>query len=213
MTTAKEVGGDFYDFFYVDENHFAFLIADVSGKGIPAALFMMNAKSVLKSNILSGYSLDVAINKTNNELCAMNDAQMFLTAFIAILNITNGELEFVNAGHNPPLVKLNDKFEYLQAENNMVLSALENFEYKSSKICLKPENSIFIYTDGVVEAQNSKEEFYGDARLINLLNEDNLLPKDNILKVKTDVDKFSEGTDQFDDITMLSVKYLQYKNE
>ncbi len=213
MTTAKEVGGDFYDFFYVDENHFAFLIADVSGKGIPAALFMMNAKSVLKSNILSGYSLDIAINKTNNELCAMNNAQMFLTAFIAILNLTNGELEFVNAGHNPPLVKLNnDKFEYLKSDNNLVLSALENFEFKSSKISLKPENSIFIYTDGVVEAQNSKEEFYGDARLINLLNEDNLLPKDNILKVKADVDKFSEETDQFDDITMLSVKYLQYKN-
>ena len=118
----------------------------------------------------------------------------------------------MNAGHNPPLVKLNnDKFEYLKSDNNLVLSALENFEFKSSKISLKPENSIFIYTDGVVEAQNSKEEFYGDARLINVLNEDILLPNEIILKVKADVDKFSEETNQFDDITMLCVKYLQCK--
>lgn len=212
MTPAKEVGGDFYDFFYIDENHFAFLIADVSGKGVPAALFMMNAKSLLKSNMMSGYSLEAAVSKTNKELCKMNNAQMFLTAFIAVLDITNGELEFVNAGHNAPLVKLNDKFEYLKTDNNLVISALENFEYKSSKISLNPENSIFMYTDGVVEAQSANEEFYGDDRLLLVINENILSPKENILKIKADVDKFSEGTNPFDDITMLSVKYLKYKN-
>ena len=212
MTPAKEVGGDFYDFFYIDENHFACLIADVSGKGIPAALFMMNAKSLLKSNMLSGTPLEDAINKTNNELCKMNNAKMFLTAFIAVLNITNGELEFINAGHNAPLIKLGDKFEYLKSDNNLVISALENFEYKSSKISLKPENAIFLYTDGVVEAQNTEEELYGNDKLINILNEGDFLPNENIAKVKADVDKFSEGMNQFDDITMLSVKYLQYKN-
>ena len=211
MAPAKEVGGDFYDFFYIDENRFAFLIADVSGKGIPAALFMMNAKSLLKSNILSEASLEDAINKTNNELCKMNNAKMFLTAFIAVLNITNGELEFINAGHNPPLIRLNDKFEYLKSDNNVVISVIENFEYKSSKIFLKPDNSIFMYTDGIVEAQNAKEEFYGNDKLLNILNENPLSPNEDILKVKADVDKFSEGTKQFDDITMLSVKYLNYK--
>ena len=208
MTPAKEVGGDFYDFFYIDKNRFAFLIADVSGKGIPAALFMMNSKSLLKSNLLSGYPLNVAINKTNNELCATNNAEMFLTAFIAILNTQTGELEYVSAGHNPPAIKLNDKFEYLKSDNNLVLSAIENFEYKTSKIFLKPENNILIYTDGVTEAQNAKEEFYGEERLLEFLNDNGKDSGEIIEDIKTDVKEFSDGAPQFDDITMLNVKYL-----
>ena len=208
MNPAKEVGGDFYDFFFIDENRFAFLIADVSGKGIPAALFMMNAKSLLKSNLLSGYSLDVAINKTNNELCETNEAGMFLTAFIAILNTATGELEYVNAGHNLPAVKLNNEFEYLKSDNNLVLSAMENYEYKSSKIFLKPGNNILIYTDGVTEAQNTKEEFYGEERLINTLNSKIHEPKETIESIKADIKEFSGDASQFDDITMLDIKYL-----
>ena len=208
MNPAKEVGGDFYDFFFIDENRFVFLIADVSGKGIPAALFMMNAKSLLKSNLLSGYPLDIAINKTNNELCATNEAGMFLTAFIAILNTQTGELEYVNAGHNPPAVKLNNEFEYLKSDTNLVLSAMGNYEYKSSKIFLKPEDNILIYTDGVTEAQNTKEEFYGEERLINLLNSNIQGSKEIIENVKADIDKFSNGASQSDDITMVDVKYL-----
>ena len=208
MNPAKEVGGDFYDFFFIDENHFAFLIADVSGKGIPAALFMMNAKSLLKSNLLSGYPLDIAINKTNNELCVTNDAGMFFTAFIAILNTVTGELEYVNAGHNPPAIKLGDEFEYLKSDNNLVISAMDNYEYKASKVFLKPENSILIYTDGVTEAQNTKEEFYGEERLINLLNKKEQEPKEIIESVKTSIEEFSDGASQFDDITMLDIKYL-----
>ena len=208
MNPAKEVGGDFYDFFFIDENRFVFLIADVSGKGIPAALFMMNAKSLLKSNLLSGYPLDIAISKTNNELCATNEAGMFLTAFIAILNTATGELEYVNAGHNPPVVKLNDKVEYLKSDTNLVLSAMENYEYKSSKIFLKPENSILIYTDGVTEAQNAKEEFYGEERLINILNNEIQDPQNTINSIKADIKEFSDGASQFDDITMLCLKYL-----
>ena len=181
MVPAKEVGGDFYDFFYIDENHFAFLIADVSGKGIPAALFMMSAKSLLKSNLLSGYSLEDAIGKTNKELCQSNNAGMFLTAFVAILDISTGELEFINAGHNLPLIKLGDKFEYLKSDSNIVLSIMGNFEYKSSKVYLKPENSIFIYTDGVVEAQSTNGEFYGDEKLKNLLNKKRSYAKRNCL--------------------------------
>ena len=208
MNPAKEVGGDFYDFFVIDENHFAFLIADVSGKGIPAALFMMNAKSLLKSNLLSGYSLNIAVNKTNNELCATNEAGMFLTAFIAVLNTQTGELEYVNAGHNPPAVKLNDKFEYLKSDANLVLSAMENYEYKASRILLKPENSILIYTDGVTEAQNTKEEFYGEERLISILNSKIQNTKETIENIKADIKEFSTGASQFDDITILALKYL-----
>ena len=208
MNPAKEVGGDFYDFFFIDENHFAFLIADVSGKGIPAALFMMNAKSLLKSNLLSGYPLGVAISKTNNELCVTNDAGMFLTAFIAILNTVTGELEYVNAGHNFPAVKLNNEFEYLKSDNNLVLSAMEDYEYKSSKIFLKPEDNILIYTDGVTEAQNTKEEFYGEEKLINLLNDKNQKPKEIIESIKTSIKEFSDEASQFDDITMLDIEYL-----
>ncbi len=207
MNPAKEVGGDFYDFFFIDENHFAFLIADVSGKGIPAALFMMNSKSLLKSNLLS-YPLDVAISRTNDELCAGNEAGMFLTAFIAILNTATGELEYVNAGHNPPAVRFDDKFEYLKSDANLVLSAIGNYEYKSSKIFLKPENNILIYTDGVTEAQNTNKEFYGEERLINLLNEKIQTPKEIIETIRADISEFSNGASQFDDITMVDVKYL-----
>ena len=211
MKPAKEVGGDFYDFFFIDENRFAFLIADVSGKGIPAALFMMNAKSLLKSNLLSGYPLDIAINKTNNDLCATNKAGMFLTAFIAILNITTGELEYVNAGHNPPAVKLNNEFEYLKSNANIVLSAVENYEYISERIILKHENSILIYTDGVTEAQNTKEEFYGEERLLNALNgkaKEAKNTKEVIENIEIDINDFSSGATQFDDITILDLKYL-----
>lgn len=211
MKPAKEVGGDFYDFFFIDENHFAFLIADVSGKGIPAALFMMNAKSLLKSNLLSGYSLNIAINKTNHDLCMTNKAEMFLTAFIAVLNTATGELEYVNAGHNPPLVKLNNEFEYLKSDTNIVLSAIEDYEYTSSKIVLQPENSILIYTDGVTEAQNNSGEFYGEERLLQILNDkirDIKETKEIIEGIKVDIKEFSDGAGQFDDITILQVKYL-----
>ena len=208
MAPAKEVGGDFYDFFYTDENHFAFLIADVSGKGIPASLFMMNAKSLLKSNLLSGYPLPSIIDKVNNELCTTNNAGMFLTAFIAVLNVQTGEIEYINAGHNPPLIKINDKFEYLRTDNNIALAAVEDFKYNSLKILLKPENNLFIYTDGVVEAQNTEEEFYGEERLANLLNSKIQKPKEMIESIRADIKEFSNGAAQFDDITMLNIKYL-----
>ena len=207
MTPAKEVGGDFYDFFYIDDTHFAFLIADVSGKGIPAALFMMNAKSLLKSNLMSGYPLNIAVNKTNYELCKTNNAGMFLTAFIAVLNTETGEVEYVNAGHNPPLIRINDKYEYLKTDNNLVISALDNYEYKSYSISLKSGESIFIYTDGVVEAQNIKNEFFGEERLVNEINKQYFEPKETTVQIKNAVDEFSENAPQFDDITMLCIKY------
>ena len=212
MHPAKEVGGDFYDFFYIDKSHFAFLIADVSGKGIPAALFMMNAKSLLKSNLLSGYHINTAINKTNNELCKTNNAQLFLTAFIAILNVETGEVEYVNAGHNPPLIKTNNQYQYLEITSNFVLAAMENIEFRSSSIKLKPNDSIFLYTDGIVEAENTEEELYGETRLINTINSEFLNPKETILKIKNDVEAFRKNAPQSDDITMVNLKYTNNEN-
>lgn len=206
MHPAKEVGGDFYDFFFIDTNHFAFLIADVSGKGIPAALFMMNIKSLLKSNLKSGYSLKAAIEKTNNELCKTNNAKMFVTAFIAILNTQNGNLEYVNAGHNPPLIKSNGKYEFLNTDTNLVLSAIEDMEYKTSSVQLKQNEGIFLYTDGVVEAHNINDEFYSENRLKNYLNDNkDYNPKELLIHLKENIDEFCKGASQFDDITMLNI--------
>ena len=210
MTPAKEVGGDFYDFFYIDENHFAFLIADVSGKGIPASLFMMNAKSLLKNNLLSGYPLETAINKTNNELCETNTQGLFLTAFIALADIQTGAVEFANAGHNPPLLKhKNGGYKFFKLETNLPLGAMENFEYQTYKTNFVEEDIIFLYTDGVTEALNDREEMYGDSRLIEFLNknqnEENV--KELIIKMKSELKEFTNSFEQSDDITMIAFNY------
>ena len=207
MNPATEIGGDFYDFFYTDENHFVFLVADVSGKGIPAALFMMNAKSLLKNNIQNEEHIDIAISKTNNELCNVSNSEMFVTAFIAKLNLETGEIEYVNAGHNPPLVRINGIYKYLDSETNIVLSAVEDFEYKSDKLKLGNKDGIFIYTDGVVEAQNQTEELYSEERLHKFLNENELTPEELLPQLKKNIDEFTGGQTQYDDITMLNLIY------
>ena len=224
MTPAKEVGGDFYDFFYIDENHFAFLIADVSGKGVPASLFMMNAKSLLKNNLLSGYPLNIAANKTNDELCETNTQGLFLTAFIAVLNIQTREVEYINAGHNPPLLRHKNKnYEFLKLEPNLPLGALENTEFKIYKTQFEEDDILFSYTDGVTEALNDKGEMYGENRLIEFLNknknEENA--KELITKMKSELKEFTNLFEQSDDITMLAFSYKtqfannlnKYKNE
>lgn len=224
MTPAKEVGGDFYDFFYIDENYFAFLIADVSGKGIPASLFMMNAKSLLKNNLLSGYPLNIAANKTNDELCETNTQGLFLTAFIAVLNIQTREVEYINAGHNPPLLRhKNGNYEFLKLEPDLPLGALENTEFKIFKTKIEEDDILFLYTDGVTEALNDKGEMYGENRLIEFLNknkdEENV--KELIGKMKSELKEFTDMFEQSDDITMLAFNYNtksvnhlnRYKNE
>ncbi len=210
MTPAKEVGGDFYDFFYIDENHFAFLIADVSGKGIPASLFMMNAKSLLKNNLLSGYSLETAINKTNNELCETNTQGLFLTAFIALLDIQTGIVEYNNAGHNPPLLKhKNGSYEFFKLEPNLPLGAMENFDFQTYKTKFEEDDIIFAYTDGVTEAFNDKGDMYGENRLIEFLNknknEENV--EKLIIKMKAELKEFTNSFEQSDDITMIAFNY------
>lgn len=208
MDAAKQVGGDFYDFFLTDKDHLAVLIADVSGKGIPAALFMMRAKTLIKSYMESGKSVDETFILTNNKLCLNNDANMFVTAWLGLLDLTNGTLEFVNAGHDLPFLKSNNKYSVLKSKPGFVLAGIPSFNYKKEKITLNKGDAIFLYTDGINEAFDANKKMYGDNRLINLLNDNaNLSPYNLCQKVKKDVFDFMGICEQSDDITMLSLVY------
>lgn len=208
MHTAKEVGGDFYDFYLLGKDKLAFLIADVSGKGIPAAMFMMKAKTLIKSLVESGIEPSEAFTRANNKLCENNEAGMFVTAWLGILDLNIGLLKYVNAGHNPPLIKRNGKyFEYICSKPNFILAGMDNIKYKSYEIQLSPGDEIFLYTDGVTEANNTSYELFGEDSLLESLNEkDGLTVKQLCNKVKSDVDKFAVNALQSDDITMLAVK-------
>lgn len=209
MITAKEVGGDFYDFYMIGENKTAFLVADVSGKGIPAAMFMMRAKAVIKDLAETGMELSEVFTKANEKLCENNETGMFVTAWMGTLDLTTGILSFVNAGHNPPLIKTADGgFEYLKIRSGMVLAGMEGIKYKKNEIQLNSRDMIYLYTDGVTEASNKDNELYGESRLQSLLNFcKDMTPGQLCGAVKTDVDKFVDTSPQFDDITMLCVQY------
>ena len=210
MTPAKEVGGDFYDMFLIDDKHLAITIADVSGKGIPAALFMMIAKTLIKNVSEMEEEVNKIFNKVNNMLCNGNKVDLFVTSWLGILNLDTGKLDFVNAGHNPPLYYSNRKkrYEYLKTEPNMVLASIENIKYEKYEINIEPEDRIFLYTDGVVEAINYNNELYGEDRLQLFLNNNcNLSAKENIEKLQEDIKKFVGRREQFDDITMLELNY------
>jgi len=209
MHTAKEVGGDFYDFYFVDEDTLAFLIADVSGKGIPAAMFMMQAKTLLKSYAESGMSVEAVFTNANEKLCEGNDAGMFVTAWMGCLNVKTGMLTFANAGHNPPVVKHSDgSFEYLKTRPGLVLAGMEGIRYRKNELQMHPGDMIYLYTDGVTEAINCSEELYGEERLLSLMRLHDGDPARAICDaVKADVDAFAGETEQFDDITMLCLTY------
>lgn len=209
MDTAKEVGGDFYDFYFVNKDTLAFLIADVSGKGIPAAMFMMNAKAVLKSYAESGLDVNKVFTLGNEKLCEGNDAGMFVTAWMGFLNTETGEVTFANAGHNPPLVRHADgSFEYLKVRAGFVLAGMEGVKYRKNELQLAPSDVIYLYTDGVTEATNLNDELYGEDRLLALLNANKEASMEELCKlVKDDVFAFAGEAPQFDDITMLALKY------
>ena len=216
MKPAKEVGGDFYDMFLTDENHLAMVIADVSGKGVPAALIMMTARTLIKNTALNGYSADETYNKVNQMLCEGNTSNHFVTSWFGILDIRNGKLEFVNAGHNPPLLYSKEKntFEYLKTEPNLILAIMENTEYQKHEIILKPGDKLFLYTDGVTEAQNENDELYGEERLQDYLNTHIEQDIENTIKgVKDSIDSFVQNAKQFDDITMLELIFMEKKGE
>lgn len=208
MDTAKEVGGDFYDFYLLDQDHLAFLIADVSGKGIPAAMFMMTAKTQIKSFAESGLAVDEIFTRANAKLCENNDAGMFVTAWMGILDVRTGQLQFADAGHNPPVLRREGgEFEYLRTRPNLILAGMEGVNYRRHELWLKPGDELYLYTDGVTEAQDKDGRLFGEDRLLTALNEKKGLTVEEICrKVRADVDAFVGEADQFDDITMLSIR-------
>ena len=214
MHSAKEVGGDFYDFYMVDEHHLAVTIADVSGKGVGAAMFMAISKTILKNLLLTGPNMTLSqiMAHANNQLKADNTARMFVTVFIGILDIGTGRFEYVNGGHNPPLVYDKDRgdFRYLEAEANFVLAGRKNITYESQWIILKPGDTLFMYTDGVTEAMNSAEELYGEERLLAALNQSANAhdPVALLGEITRSVADFAGEAEQSDDITMLGLTYL-----
>ncbi len=210
MRPAKEVGGDFYDFFLVDENHLAVVIADVSGKGVPAALFMVIAKTLIKNHAQNKESPGDVFTGVNAQLCENNEECMFVTAWMGVLDIAGGEFLYVNAGHNPPLLKRKDGgFAYLKTRPGFVLAGMEGIKYRHNKLCLCPGDILYLYTDGVTEATDSRQELYGEERLNSVLNRSADLPLDELLQaVKNDIDGFVGEAPQFDDITMLALKIL-----
>lgn len=209
MYTAKEVGGDFYDFYFVDEDTLAFLVADVSGKGIPAAMFMMTSKTLLKSYAESGMSVEEVFTVANEKLCEGNEAGMFVTAWMGLLNVKTGKITFANAGHNPPLVKHADgSYTYLKSRPGLVLAGMEGIRYRKNELQLEPGDVIYLYTDGVTEATDSQSGLYGEERLLDTLNRhSDTDPKSICDSVKADVDAFVGEAPQFDDITMLALTY------
>lgn len=212
MDAAKGVGGDFYDFYLTDEEHLVIAIADVSGKGIPAALYMMRAKTTLKNMVLmSKHTDDFAdiMKMANQELCRENEEMMFVTVFLARLDLTTGELVYVNGGHNSPLVRNNGKFQYLQqARNHMMLGINEGEAYEAHRLVMQPDDMIFLYTDGVTEAMNEAGEIYSEERLQETLNREPERDVREILAaVRQDVSAYAGGAEQSDDITMLGLKF------
>ena len=211
MDPAREVGGDFYDFFLVDDDHLALIIADVSGKGIPAAMFMAIVKSLLKNNVAStvGAAPSEIIAILNNRICASNQSGMFVSVWLGILEISTGILTACNAGHEYPVLCRNGKsFEVIKDKHGLVMAAMEDVPYTDYKITLEPGDRLFVYTDGVVEATNSRTELFGMGRMIEALNRDpEACPRELIEEVSATVDEFVGNAPQFDDITMLAVTY------
>lgn len=210
MHPAKEVGGDFYDFFLIDEDHLCVVIADVSGKGVPAALFMVIAKTLIKNYAGLIKEVGGVFETVNNQLCENNEAGMFVTAFLGVLDIRTGCFEYVNAGHNPPLLqKKGQSYEWLQTDTGFVLAGLEGIKYEARKIQLHPGDTLFLYTDGVTEAVNNQMELYGEDRTRDTLNLEELKNKslNEIMgAIQLSLKEFAEGAMQADDITMLMLR-------
>ena len=213
MIAAKEVGGDFYDFYKLDDKTVAFLVADVSGKGIPAAMFMMTAKTILKDLAERGLSVCEIFSLANEKLCENNESGMFVTAWMGILDLETGEMGFANAGHNPPLLKRADgSFEYLKTRTGFILAGMEGMSYRCNQITLNPGDRLFLYTDGVTEATNEDNKLYGEDRLVEFFNNNKNEDSTKLLPaLKQNIDQFVGNAPQFDDITMLMFDYKPQK--
>ncbi len=211
MNPAKEVGGDFYDFFMVDRTHLAIVMADVSGKGVPAALFMVIGKTLIKDHTGLGNDLGGVFSEVNNLLCASNSEGLFITAFEGVLDLVSGEFRFVNAGHEMPFIShAGGEFKPYKIKPGFVLAGMEDIRYKAGSFMLEPGDKIFQYTDGVTEATDVNNQLYGMERLEKVLTDNRSGSPQEILEaVKEDIDRFCGEAEQFDDITMLALEYKE----
>ena len=215
MKPAKEVGGDFYDFFMIDDDHIALVIADVSGKGIPAALFMMISRILIKNHMQSGEEPAEALFKVNNQLLENNEADLFVTVWLAKVELSTGKVIVSNAGHEDPVIRRADgKFELVKYRHSPPVSTINNMKFEQHEARLNPGDCIFVYTDGVAEATNSSNELYGTGRLTECLNSrPNARPESILDNVMKSIKEFVKDAEQFDDITMLCFKYYASDND
>ena len=210
MTPAKEVGGDFYDFFLIDDDHLGLVMADVSGKGVPAALFMVIAKTLIKNQTQTGeYSPAKVLMRVNEQLCEGNEAELFVTVWLAILEISTGKGMAANAGHEHPALRRADgKYELVEYRHSPAVAAMEGIRFREHEFELHPGDSLFVYTDGVAEATDAHNTLYGTERMLDALNRNpSAEPRDVLAAVKQSVDEFVGEAPQFDDITMLCLQY------
>ena len=209
MNPAKEVGGDFYDYFLIDDDHLGLVIADVSGKGVPAALFMMASKIILQSVAMLGYSPAQVLSRTNDAVCSNNETQMFVTVWMGILELSTGKLAAASAGHEYPVLKMpGSAFELYKDRHGFVVGGMEGIRYKEYEILMEPGSRLFVYTDGVPEATNADNELFGTERMVEALNiQPDAAPEDVLKHVRQAVDDFVKDAEQFDDLTMLCIEY------
>ncbi len=209
MEPAKEVAGDFYDFFFIDEKHFCFIISDVSGKGVPSALFMVITKTLLQAEAQRKYALNEVVANVNNALAKNNDTAMFATTFVGLLDVTTGDLQIVNAGHNPPIIG-NDKSEYnyISVNQNIALGIFEDFKFTANQIKIKPGDKILLYTDGITEAFNEAGEQFSEERLLEIMNNSKSETSEQlVMNIRQEIKKFVKNAEQSDDITILAVSF------
>jgi phosphoserine phosphatase RsbU/P len=206
---AREVGGDLYDFFFLDERHLCFVIGDVSGKGVPAALFMAITRTLIKSKATQGLDPGSVLARVNEDLCLDNEAMMFVTLFLGILDTRTGEVHYGNAGHNPPcLLRRKGEVETVPGTGGTALGVLEDCVYRSNTIRLLPGDTLFLYTDGVTEAVDRDEKFFSEGRLREELSAaKGDPPKEMVEKILSKVEDFSRGVEQSDDITLLAIRF------
>lgn len=209
MDPAKEVGGDFFDYFLVDDDHLCLVMADVSGKGIPAALFMMASKIILQNNAMTGKSPAQILTDTNNAICSNNQLDMFVTVWLGILEISTGKLTAANAGHEYPTIKTPDGgYELYKDKHGFVIGGMSGIKYKEYELTLKPGSKLFVYTDGVPEATNPEEELFSTERMLEALNQNpDAGSRETLQNVRKAVDDFVRDAEQFDDLTMLCLDF------
>jgi sigma-B regulation protein RsbU (phosphoserine phosphatase) len=211
MTPMKEVGGDFFNYFPLGRDSFFFVVADVSGHGVPAALFMMVANFALQSLVRSEPDVARAFSALNNHLCERNSESYFVTAFAGVFDASEGRLQYVDAGHNPPYIKsAMGRFHQLPCDVNLVLGGMPDIEYRSSEAILKKGDVLCVYTDGVTEAMNERGEMYSEERLAETLEGSDDDPQVLVVRALADVRSFAGGAEQSDDMTMLCVKFYPY---